>query len=247
MAVRFLNYKKDHKILFYSLYLTISLQGWRGLLFVTELLALFFSCSHSLAGYGAISTDSDQIQPVRSLAQAGWCGVTAGPILGESQALRAMLTGSALLSKVSELQDTNASRTDIVLACGYVKEDGKASYVAFYEALLAAKYPNGLPSANITETELEFDDEAHEEKFEELCENYPQKAVEIYYENMGNFDDFEEAYQGEFESEAHFTEEWIANMGDNIPSYIVIDYQQTWDSALRYDYWEEGNYFFLNI
>ena len=233
----------------YSLYLTISWQGWRGLLFVIELRALLFFCPYSLADHGVVSTDSDQIQPVRPLAQAGWSGVAAGPILGESQAIRAMLTGSALLSKVSELQATNASRTDIVLGCGYVKADGKASYVAFYENLLAAKYPNGLPKAEWqdVETELEFDDEEQEEKFQELCENYPQKAVEIYYENMGNFDDFEEAYQGEFESEAHFTEEWIANMGENIPSYIVIDYQATWDSALRYDYWEESNYFFLNI
>jgi len=74
-----------------------------------------------------------------------------------------------------------------------------------------------------------------------------QKAVEIYYENIGNFDDFEEAYQGEFDSEAHFTEETIASMGENIPSYIVIDYQATWDSMLRFDYWEEDNYFFQNI
>jgi len=158
-----------------------------------------------------------------------------------------MLTGSDLLSKVSELQADNVSRTDIVLACGYIKEDGKASYVAFYEALLAAKYPNGMPSANITETELEFDDVEQEEKFEELCENYPQKAVEIYYENIGNFDDFEEAYEGEFDSEAHFTEEMIANMGENIPSWIVVDYSSTWDTALRHDYWEEDGYFFRNI
>lgn len=222
-------------------------QGDCGSLIVIELRALFFSCPYSLADHGVVSTDSDQIQPVRPLAQAGWCGVAAGPILGESQAIRAMLTGSDLLSKVSELQADNVSRTDIVLACGYIREDGKASYVAFYEALLAAKYPNGMTSANVTETEIEFDSEDDDNKFQDLCENYPQEAVEIYYENMGNFDDFEEAYQGEFDSEAHFTEEWIANMGENIPSYIVIDYQATWDSALRYDYWEESNYFFLNI
>ena len=160
-----------------------------------------------------------------------------------------MLTGNELLATVDKLTKSNATKTAIVLACGYVKEDGKAAYVAFYENLLAAKYPNGLPKAEWedVETELEFDSEEEEEKFQELCENYPQKAVEIYYENIGNFDDFEEAYEGEYDSDAHFTEEWIANMGDNIPSYIVIDYQATWDSALRYDYWEEDNYFFRNI
>ena len=159
-----------------------------------------------------------------------------------------MLTGTELLATVDKLTKSNATKTAIVLACGYVKEDGKAAYVAFYENLLAAKYPNGLPTSDDAETELEFDDEEQEEKFQELCENYPQKAVEIYYENMGNFDDFEEAYEGEFDSEAHFTEEQIAQFGDyNLPSWIVIDYQATWDTALRYDYWEEDNYFFRNI
>jgi len=160
-----------------------------------------------------------------------------------------MLTGSDLLAKVSELQAQNATRTDIVLGCGYIKPDGKASYVAFYEALIEAKTPQ-WKSQRIkeeTETHLEFDDEEQEEKFLELCESYPQKAVEVYYENIGNFDDFEEAYEGEFDSEAHFTEEMIANMGENIPSWIVIDYQQTYDSALRFDYWNEEGYFFRNI
>ena len=158
-----------------------------------------------------------------------------------------MLTGSDLLAKVSELQAQNATRTDIVLGCGYVKPDGKASYVAFYEALIAAKQPEISMVSDEIETDLEFSDEEELEKFEELCESYPQKAVEIYYENIGNFDDFEEAYEGEFDSEAHFTEEMIANMGENIPSWIVVDYQGTWDSMLRFDYWTEDNYFFQNI
>ena len=160
-----------------------------------------------------------------------------------------MLTGTELIAKADEMQAQGASKTEIVLACGYVKEDGKAAYVAFYENLLAAKYPNGLPKAEWedVETELQFDSEEEEEKFQELCEDYPQKAVEIYYENIGNFDDFEKAYEGEFDSEAHFTEHWTVEMGDNIPSYIVIDYQATWDTTLRYNYWEEDNYFFRNI
>lgn len=163
-----------------------------------------------------------------------------------------MLTGTELLAKVSELKAANDSRdlnmTEIVLACGYVRENGKASYVEFYEALLAAKYPNGMSSANVAETEIEFDSEDDENKFQELCENYPQKAVEVYYDNIGNFDDFEEAYMGEYKSEVDFTEEMIAQFGDhNLPSWIVIDYQQTWDSAMRFDYWEEDNYFFQRM
>lgn len=47
-----------------------------------------------------------------------------------------MLKGSELLAKVKELKD--ASKSDLVRECGYVK-DGKLCYTAFYEALLEAK------------------------------------------------------------------------------------------------------------
>jgi hypothetical protein len=52
-----------------------------------------------------------------------------------------MLTGADLLAKVKELGD--ASKSDLVRACGYVstKKDGgeRLNFTAFYEALLEAK------------------------------------------------------------------------------------------------------------
>ncbi|MBM5824376.1 MAG: AbrB family transcriptional regulator [Cyanobacteria bacterium M_surface_10_m2_119] len=52
-----------------------------------------------------------------------------------------MLTGADLLAKVKELGD--ASKSDLVRACGYVsqKKDGteRLNFTAFYEALLNAK------------------------------------------------------------------------------------------------------------
>ncbi len=52
-----------------------------------------------------------------------------------------MLVGSDLLAKVKELGD--ASKSDLVRACGYVstKKDGteRLNFTAFYEALLEAK------------------------------------------------------------------------------------------------------------
>jgi len=156
-----------------------------------------------------------------------------------------MLTGSELISKVTELQQQNASRTDIVIGCGYVKPDGKAAYVAFYEALIEAKTPQWQKQKEEIETQIEFDDEEQEEQFLELCRNYPQQALEIYYENIGNFYDFEQAYMGEYDNDAHFAEEMVANFSDTqIPSWIVIDYQAT---ATHFDYWEENNFFFQNM
>jgi hypothetical protein len=52
-----------------------------------------------------------------------------------------MLTGAELLAKVREMGD--ASKSDLVRACGYVssKKDGteRLNFTAFYEALLQAK------------------------------------------------------------------------------------------------------------
>jgi hypothetical protein len=61
----------------------------------------------------------------------------------------------------------------------------------------------------------------------------------------------EESYRGEAESEEEFTREIIEEMdyiSKDTPSWVVIDYQRTWDSALRYDFFEyrvidiDGNY-----
>ena len=61
--------------------------------------------------------------------------------IGSPAPLTAPLTGDDLLARVKELGD--ASKTDLVRACGYVsiKKDGteRLNFTAFYEALLEAK------------------------------------------------------------------------------------------------------------
>jgi antirestriction protein len=61
----------------------------------------------------------------------------------------------------------------------------------------------------------------------------------------------QENYRGEAESAAEFTREIIEEMGyisEDMPNWIVIDYEATWQSALRFDFFEyrvidiDGNY-----
>jgi hypothetical protein len=61
----------------------------------------------------------------------------------------------------------------------------------------------------------------------------------------------QENFRGEAESAADFTREIIEEMGyitEDVPSWICIDYQRTWNSALRFDFFEyqvidiNGNY-----
>jgi hypothetical protein len=157
-----------------------------------------------------------------------------------------MLTGNDLLTRVNEMQaqEPPAKMSEIVRACGY-EIDGKVHYTAFYTELLTVK---GL----INNETLENDEisEEYQEKYSELCENYSKDAVnaflELYTEEDLQY--FEEAYQGRYDSEADFAEEFTTEVyGFDAPSFVVVDWDATWNCNLRYDYdFEDGFVFSKN-
>jgi len=154
-----------------------------------------------------------------------------------------MLTGNALLTLVNEMQAQNppAKMSDIVRACGY-ERDGKLKYTEFYTELLTVK---GLINNDALE-ENEISEE-YQEVYQTLCESYGKDAVnaflEIYIED--DLNSFEDAYQGGYESEAEFAEQFTTDCyGLDIPSFVVVDWQATWDQGLRYDYDFQDGYVF---
>jgi hypothetical protein len=156
-----------------------------------------------------------------------------------------MLTGSSLLSKVNEMQAQNppAKMSEIVRACGY-DHDGKLQYTAFYTELLTVK---GLLNNETLENDIS---EENQELYQELCNRYGADAIgaflELYDENdLGHFED---AYQGRYDSEADFAEQFTTDVyGYDAPSFVVVDWQATWDSGLRYDFdFEDGFVFNKN-
>jgi hypothetical protein len=47
----------------------------------------------------------------------------------------------------------------------------------------------------------------------------------------------EEAFRGVYSSEESFTEEYITEIcGIEIPVYVVVDWEATWKSSVRFDY-----------
>ena len=104
------------------------------------------------------------------------------------------------------------------------------------------------------ELALEFIEEYGEEKFQEYYEDY-QKAIEdfnldivnafievFYIESIGNI---EESYQGEMTG-AEFAEQIASDYGyirGDLPSWIEIDWKESWDN-LSYDYCEQDGYIF---
>ncbi len=156
-----------------------------------------------------------------------------------------MLTGTDLLTKVNEMQaqEPPAKMSEIVRACGYEIE-GKLKYTDFYTELLTVK---GLIN-NDTLEDNEISEE-YQEQYSELCENHGEDAVDAFLEIWEESDlhGFEDAYQGRYEDGADFAEQFTTDCyGLNVPSFVMIDWQATWDQGLCYDYEFVNGFVFVN-
>ena len=93
----------------------------------------------------------------------------------------------------------------------------------------------------------DFIENHSEEEFREHYETY-QRLVDDYEEVVDEFiedfdvsaiENFEDMYQGQYESGAEFAEQICQDCGyitRELPSWVEIDWQKTWDNALSYDY-----------
>jgi antirestriction protein len=92
---------------------------------------------------------------------------------------------------------------------------------------------------------LEFIDNYNENDFVAYYEEYVRCGESIGYDavdaligEMGCVSDIEgcdERFRGWYESEADFAEEYYSDLHD-VPCALVVDWQATYDSSLRYDY-----------
>ena len=105
---------------------------------------------------------------------------------------------------------------------------------------------------------VDFIKEYGEKKFRDYYEDYYRAVddlgedivnafIEVFYiESIGNI---EESYQGQMSGE-EFAEQIASDCGyvrGDLPSWIEIDWQKTWDNALSYDYTELiGGHIFNN-
>jgi len=93
---------------------------------------------------------------------------------------------------------------------------------------------------------LEFIDEQNESDFVTYYEEYVRCGEAIGYEavdaligEMGSVSDIEdcdERYRGFYDDEAEFAEYFHNEMGNYVPDGIVVDWEATWDTSLRYDF-----------
>ena len=91
------------------------------------------------------------------------------------------------------------------------------------------------------------------ETYHRLVDDYGQLVVDEFAEefDVDSVEHFEEMYQGQYESGAEFAEQICQDCGyitRELPSWVEIDWEKTWDNPLSYDYIEigEGHIFSAN-
>ena len=77
----------------------------------------------------------------------------------------------------------------------------------------------------------------------EIAESgYMDSQTDEFYQELVDYgieslQQFEDSYQGQYESEADFVEQLLSDCyQSDLPKWVCIDYQRTWDSALQFDF-----------
>lgn len=93
---------------------------------------------------------------------------------------------------------------------------------------------------------LTFIDEHNEQDFVRYYEEYVSAGEDIGYDVVDEFINYHgevsfveyvrDAYQGTYNSEADFAEEFTEEVYGEVPVHLVVDWEATWKCNLRYDF-----------
>ena len=93
---------------------------------------------------------------------------------------------------------------------------------------------------------LEFVDNHGESDFKEYYEEYVRvgdiigfEAVDALIKEMGAvsyIEDCDDRYRGFYHNEAEFAEEYYNEIHGEVDSFLVVDWDATWEQNLRYDF-----------
>jgi len=98
---------------------------------------------------------------------------------------------------------------------------------------------------NYGETEFQ----TYYETYHRLCEDYNQNLIDEFAEHfdIDTVEHFEDMFQGQYDSGGDFAESLVSECyAMDIPSWVVVDWQSSWDNALSYDYTLIGEGYIFN-
>ena len=88
------------------------------------------------------------------------------------------------------------------------------------------------------------------EDYAQMVDEYDQETVDAFLEEFELMDvaHLRDAYYGQYDSGAEFAQSFVSDVGyvqNDLPYWIEIDWEKTWDN-LSYDYTEINGYIFSN-
>ena len=74
--------------------------------------------------------------------------------------------------------------------------------------------------------------------YTEACEEWTLHVVDAFIEiwDISDVEHIGDAFYGHFDSVEDFVEDYLDQIGNELPSWVCVDYERTWDSALRFDF-----------
>jgi regulator of RNase E activity RraB len=149
-----------------------------------------------------------------------------------------------LVEIIDELVEDGQNLEDLLIVVDYFGEN----YFENFEAILEVLEDTGASNSDLYDfvEEHGVDNLEYFEKYSELRDDYDPAAVDAFISlyDVSDLDNFEEVYEGQFDNVREFVENFLENTGEQIPSWLCIDYEATWNCSLRFDYNEENDYYF---
>ena len=91
----------------------------------------------------------------------------------------------------------------------------------------------------------------HFDEYREMVKQYDQDTVDAFLGadfDISDIKSLEDAYYGQFDSEEEFTENFVNECYGlpDMPTWIAIDWEKTWEDGLSWDYTFYNGYVFCN-
>ena len=88
------------------------------------------------------------------------------------------------------------------------------------------------------------------EDYARMVDQYDQETVDAFLEefDIDDISSLEDAYYGQYDSEEEFAENFVTECYGlpDMPSWIKIDWEETWEDGLSWDYTFTNGYVFCN-
>ena len=92
----------------------------------------------------------------------------------------------------------------------------------------------------------------HFDEYREMVKEYDQETVDAFLGadfDISDISRLSDAYYGQYDSEEEFTENFVSEcygLPRDFPSWIKIDWSETWEDGLSWDYTFYDGYVFCN-